>query len=378
LVLFFFDPKSMNARWHSVIALALIALLASALYAPFLGNPRVFDDRVFFLGQNFAKYATTPFGLDIRLPGYFTLAFVEVLWPRIEAHRILSLVFHAACAWALYRLLRRLLGEVSPHENRFPLLTKFLFPRDKLSVQVHPDDEGARRIGQPCGKTECWYVLHSEPGAQVGLGLKPGTTKAEVEQAIHQTRMEQLLNWIEIRQGDMIYVDAGTVHAIGPGAVIVETQQNSDTTYRLYDYGRPRELHIEHGLAATRERTHAGKVTPGAHNASAGKVQVNLITSPCFIVDSFTLTQPWRFQRPRHARRSVWCLVATRGCGVIESAAASPVTFSADEAMVIPAALDEFVLRPQWEVEFLCASVPVEQVAHPRTTLLETAANSTT
>ncbi|HEY2116963.1 MAG TPA: type I phosphomannose isomerase catalytic subunit, partial [Candidatus Angelobacter sp.] len=154
----------------------------------------------------------------------------------------------------------RFLGDAGKDATRFPLLIKFLFPREKLSVQVHPDDEGAARVGQPCGKTECWYVLSAEPGAQIGLGLKPGTSKAEVERAIRETRLEHLLNWIDVHEGDMIYVDAGTVHAIGGGAVIVETQQNSDTTYRLYDYGRPRELHIEDGLRATKEHTLAGKV----------------------------------------------------------------------------------------------------------------------
>ncbi len=163
------------------------------------------------------------------------------------------------------------LGDAGRDATRFPLLIKFLFPKEKLSVQVHPDDEGAARVGQPCGKTECWYVLQAAPGAQVGLGLKPGTTKAEVERAIRETRMEHLLNWIDVQAGDMIYVDAGTVHAIGGGAVIVETQQNSDTTYRLYDYGRPRELHIEHGLRATREQTHAGKVIASQPQIVAGQ-----------------------------------------------------------------------------------------------------------
>jgi len=93
----------------------------------------------------------------------------------------------------------QLLGDAAGNARRFPLLTKFLFPKDKLSVQVHPDDEGAARVGQPCGKTECWFILRAEPGAQIGLGLKPGTSKAEVERAIHETRMEQLLNWIDVR-----------------------------------------------------------------------------------------------------------------------------------------------------------------------------------
>src|SRR5215470_11561134 len=167
-----------------------------------------------------------------------------------------------------------LLGGATANAHRFPLLIKFLFPKDKLSVQVHPDDETAARAGEPCGKTECWYVLSAEPGAQIALGLKPGTAKAEMEKAIRETRLEGLLNWITVRPGEMFYVDAGTVHAIGPGSVIVETQQNSDTTYRLYDYGRPRELHIEAGLQAIKESTHAGKVEKQQLQLEKGKSQV--------------------------------------------------------------------------------------------------------
>lgn len=269
-----------------------------------------------------------------------------------------------------------LVGEASPHETRFPLLIKFLFPRDKLSVQVHPDDENARRKGQPCGKTECWYIHSAEPGSQVGLGLKPGTTKAEVERAVRETRMERLLNWIDVRQGEMIYVDAGTVHAIGPGPVIVETQQNSDTTYRLYDYGRPRALHIEDALDAAKERTHAGKVVPAQAVTQQGRTQLNLVTSPSFIVDKFRLTQPWQFQRPRHAKRSVWCLVTMQGCGILESEGAAPVNFCAGEAVVVPASVERFILKPQWELEFLCSSLPVERVEHPETIQLETRAET--
>jgi mannose-6-phosphate isomerase len=265
------------------------------------------------------------------------------------------------------------LGDAARDVARFPLLIKFLFPTEKLSVQVHPDDEAAAKVGQPCGKTECWYVLRAEPGAQIGLGLKPGTRKAEIETAIRENRMEHLLNWIDVHEGDMIYVDAGTVHAIGGGAVIVETQQNSDTTYRLYDYGRPRELHISDGLRATKEQTHAGKALAGQRQTEQGKEQVNLVTSPCFIVDHFRMKRSWEFRRPQHAKTSVWCLIATRGCGVIESGSGSPVTFTSGESVVIPAAVEKFLLKPQWELEFLCASLPVEKVEQPATVLLEQA-----
>jgi mannose-6-phosphate isomerase len=266
-----------------------------------------------------------------------------------------------------------LLGDAAPQAARFPLLIKFLFPQEKLSVQVHPDDDAAARIGQACGKTECWYVLRAAPGAQIGLGLKPGTSKAEVERAIQETRMEHLLNWIDVNAGDMFYVEAGTVHTIGGGSVIVETQQNSDTTYRLYDYGRPRELHIEDGLRATKEQTHSGKISPGPEETQNGKTQMNLITSPCFVVDKFRLDRAWQFQRPRHARRSVWCLVALRGCGILEYEGRLPITFSAGEVVVVPAAVDRFILKPQWEIEFLCSSLPVEKVDHPPTVLVESA-----
>jgi mannose-6-phosphate isomerase len=143
-----------------------------------------------------------------------------------------------------------------------PLLIKVLFAREKLSVQVHPDDAMAQKYGFPRGKTECWLALAADPGAQVACGLKPGVTAEKVRAAIADGSLEQDLNMIPIEAGEMIFVDSGTVHAIWPGSVILETQQNSDITYRMFDYGRGRELHIEKSLEAMRLSTHAGKVEP--------------------------------------------------------------------------------------------------------------------
>lgn len=154
-----------------------------------------------------------------------------------------------------------LLGKGHAGEE-FPLLIKILFPKEKLSVQVHPNDAMARRYGEPRGKTECWYALDAKPGAEVALGIKPGTTSEQVRAAIEESRLEELLMWLPVNKGDMIYVDAGTVHAIGPGAVLLETQQTSDLTYRMYDYGRPRELHVDKSIEATRLSTDAGKKAP--------------------------------------------------------------------------------------------------------------------
>ncbi len=179
---------------------------------------------------------------------------------------------------------RDLVGTAAVYEDRFPLLVKFLFPAEKLSVQVHPDDDGARRVGQPFGKTECWYVLQAAPDAQVALGLKAGVTLAEFERSIHQTRAEELLNWVNVQAGDMLYVDAGTVHTICGGMILVETQQTSDITYRLYDYGRPRELHIKEGLAAVKLHTRAGKVVQTYDDPNV------LVRSPFFQVEKMKLS----------------------------------------------------------------------------------------
>ncbi len=156
-----------------------------------------------------------------------------------------------------------LLGPAAP-SSASPLLVKMLFARQKLSVQVHPDDALAQKYGQPRGKTECWYCLAAEPDAAVALGLKPGVTLAQVKDGIQNGTLENSLNVVPVTAGDMVFVDAGTVHAIWPGPILLETQQNCDITYRMYDYGRPRELHVEKSLEATRLTTRAGKVAPTA------------------------------------------------------------------------------------------------------------------
>jgi mannose-6-phosphate isomerase len=264
----------------------------------------------------------------------------------------------------------RLVGEAAPDPNRFPLLVKFLFPHEKLSVQVHPDDEQAGRVGEPWGKTECWYVAHAKPGAQIALGLKPGVTRALLEQAIIEKRAEELLNWINIYAGEMIYVAGGTVHTLGPGAVIVETQQQSDTTYRLYDYGRPRELHLEHGLAAVKEKVTSGKVLrPAPCTMNGGKNQrASLIAAPYFAVDRFDLKELHSFRMADESgRNSVQILVPVDGCAVVEAPGAEPVTMAKGDAVAVPACVDEFSVRPQWTVEFLKSYVPGVTFPEPAT-----------
>lgn len=265
---------------------------------------------------------------------------------------------------------RELVGEAARDPQRFPLLLKFLFPREKLSVQVHPDDAQALKVGEPWGKTECWYVAHAKPGAQIGLGLKPGVTTAQFEKSIHENRAEEFLNWIDVFAGEMIYVAGGTVHTLGPGSIIVETQQQSDTTYRLYDYGRPRELHLEHGLAAVKENVRSGKVVPSekASGNGSSNQQEKLIAAPYFVVDRFEAKEPLDFSvRDSSGRSSVQILVAVEGCGAVESAGAESVTLAKGDAVVIPASCGKFSVRPQWTLEFLKAYVPGVPLPEPET-----------
>ena len=265
---------------------------------------------------------------------------------------------------------RQLVGDTASDPNRFPLLLKFLFPHEKLSVQVHPDDEAAHRVGQPWGKTECWYVAHAKPGTQVALGLKDGVTRAQFELAIHEKRADELLNWINIFPGEMIYVAGGTVHTLGPGSILVETQQQSDTTYRLYDYGRRRELHLKEGLAAVKEKVASGKVVrpaPVELNGARNR-RAPLIVAPCFTVDMFELKEPHDFQTQDESdKHSVQIMVAVEGCGIIEAQGTEPVTLAKGDAIVVPACIGEFRVRPQWSVELLKVSVPGAPVSEPVT-----------
>lgn len=266
----------------------------------------------------------------------------------------------------------QLVGTAARDPQRFPLLMKFLFPDEKLSVQVHPDDATAQRFGEPWGKTECWYIAHARPGSQIALGLKPGATRAQLETAIHEKRAEELLHWVNVYQGEMIYVAGGTVHTLGPGSVLVETQQQSDTTYRLYDYGRPRPLHLEQGLASVKERVASGKVIrPAPVAIDGGKNRLSqMIAAPYFTVDLLELKEPQEFStRDSAAKNSAHIMVAVEGCGIVEAAGCAPVTLAKGDAVVIPAALEKFSVRPQWAVEFLKAFVPGGERTEPATRL---------
>lgn len=134
-------------------------------------------------------------------------------------------------------------------DGDLPLLPKYLFTSENLSVQVHPDDLQARVRGLARGKAECWFVLDADPGARIGLGLRHSISPAELRGAALDGSVEHLIDWRPVAPGDFFFVPPGTIHAIGAGISLLEFQQNSDVTYRLYDYGRPRGLHLDDAIA---------------------------------------------------------------------------------------------------------------------------------
>lgn len=166
----------------------------------------------------------------------------------------------------------RRIGEIwfdGPKGQHPPLLVKYIFTSEKLSIQVHPNDAQALGRHLPGGKSECWYILDAEPGATLGIGTVEPLSADALRAAALDGSIEALMDWKYVSAGDFFYIPAGTVHAIGPGLTLVEIQQNNDVTYRLYDYGRPRELHLEDGVAVSRAEPYTSPARCFAPHSSA-------------------------------------------------------------------------------------------------------------
>ncbi len=170
----------------------------------------------------------------------------------------------------------RHIGEVwyeAPDNDALPLLVKWIFTSEKLSIQVHPNDQQAHDRGLVSGKEECWFVVDAEPGAVLGIGTKRPLSADALRQAAITGEIESLMDWKPVAAGDYFYIPAGTVHAIGAGITLVEVQQYADVTYRLFDYGRPRELHLDDGVAVANAAPYAdfrsGKAIGGQMLASS-------------------------------------------------------------------------------------------------------------
>ena len=232
-----------------------------------------------------------------------------------------------------------------PHledQERFPLLVKMLDAQERLSLQVHPPADLAAGLGgEP--KTEMWYVTHAEAGAEVFAGLAGPTSRAQFEEALHDGRAAELVQRLAVEEGDAIFIPSGRIHAIGAGCLIVEIQQNSDTTYRVFDWnrlgmdGRPRTLHIEQSLQAT----DFGDVQPQLQPKLAGPV-ATVATCAFFHVEKWTLDTPHRALEDTGGRFAIFTCLE----GGVECLGKS---FYPGDFFLVPACLTQAELRPTEE-----------------------------
>jgi mannose-6-phosphate isomerase len=176
------------------------------------------------------------------------------------------------------------IGEIwfqQPGDTTPDLLIKYLFTGERLSVQVHPDDEQARARGLPRGKDECWTILAADPDSTIALGPRQAMDRDTLRAHARDGRIEDDLDWKPVAAGDFFYAPSGTVHAIGAGLTLIEVQQNSETTYRLYDYGSDRDLHLEDGAAVAHLEPYRPITSPG----DAGEGRAILVEGPKFVLE---------------------------------------------------------------------------------------------
>lgn len=262
--------------------------------------------------------------------------------------------------WTLSRLVRECGAELLGQHagcTQFPLLVKFLDAQDRLSVQVHPNDDQARQHDRAeNGKTEAWVILAAEPGSRIYAGLNPGVDRAALECALRDGTVEPCLHHFEVAAGDCVFIPAGTVHAIGEGVLLAEVQQSSDTTYRLYDWGRlgsdgkPRALHIEQALDCIDfTRGPVGKIAPTVIHNGAIRVE-QMIHCPYFEISRFTVPQPFTLRNDNRCH----ILTVVRGKGEL-FADGTTERLAIGDTLLIPA-----------------AGLPAQIVPEPDLTLLET------
>lgn len=233
----------------------------------------------------------------------------------------------------------------SKQNGRFPLLIKLLDCNDDLSIQVHPDNDYAGLPEGELGKTEMWYVLDAKPEAKIIYGLQPGINRESFAQGIADNRIMDCLQEVEVKAGDSFYIPAGTVHALCAGVLVAEIQQNSDTTYRLYDYdrlgldGKPRELHIEDSLNVTAyEGSGATRMTT---DVGAPNSWLHLASSPYFIVEKGVADGSWELAT---SPESFTIIVVCEGTGTLDWADGS-IPLERGNCFLLPADLGAYSLN---------------------------------
>lgn len=259
--------------------------------------------------------------------------------------------------WVLEQWGPQALGANGAAFSYFPLLIKFIDARDQLSIQVHPDNAYALEYEGEYGKTEMWYVVDCEPGAHLIYGFQKDITKDEFRSRIQNNTVTEVVNSVPVHKGDLFFIPAGTMHAIGAGILIAEVQQNSNTTYRISDFGRlgqdgkPRTLHVDKAVDVTDtsrseiclERETAFSVIPG------GRVR-SLASCPFFTAEIMQVQEMVRVGR----EDSFVSLVCLDGTAVLETEDAASLSLKKGSSVFIPAGM---TVRIQGSGEFLCSRV---------------------
>ena len=247
---------------------------------------------------------------------------------------------------AIERMGKDCLGERGNQFSFFPLLIKFIDAREDLSIQVHPDDAYAMQNEHGYGKTEMWYVMDSDPGSRLYYGFTHPISRQEFARRIQDQTLTEVLNAVEVRRGDCFYIPAGTIHAIGKGLLIAEIQQNSNTTYRVYDYGRrdkqgnTRELHIEKAMEVTTLGPAPAMAQYPVRTAPGGSVQT-LVDCAYFTTDKLELDGCLSLSAGGESFQALLCM---QGNGTLRAHGQS-LDFQPGDCLFVPAGTGEFHLE---------------------------------
>ncbi len=234
--------------------------------------------------------------------------------------------------------------------DRFPLLIKFIDAEDNLSIQVHPDDEYGMKTANSLGKTEMWYIIDAKPGAQLVYGLKEGCTVDMLKEAIDNNTVEDMLNYVPVKKGDVFFIPSGLVHAIGAGILLAEIQQNSNITYRVYDYnrkgkdGKPRELHVSDALNVIVNRTESE--IDKIRFFTNVKNDTTLASCEYFTVDKYTLDGEIKLNTDEKSFNSVLCL---DGDGTLEFNGEC-FSITKGDSYFVPANLGNYTIKGMLEI----------------------------
>jgi mannose-6-phosphate isomerase len=267
-------------------------------------------------------------------------------------------------AWLMARHAAELLGHSGPPNQRFPLLVKILDARERLSLQVHPPADKATELGgEP--KTEMWYVAHAAPGAALYVGLKRGVTRADFERKLEAGTVDTCFHRLDVRPGDAMFLPSGRVHALGGGLVVFEIQQNSDSTYRVFDWnrpgldGKPRELHVPQSLASIDFGDfEPALVSGGCAVAGAARVRP-LVSDPLFTVEVWEISAGSSLPM---ARGRMGILGVLEGTLSVQDGQ-NLLSLAAGQFCLTPASLPQVEVRAETAARLLCveAGIPLPE-----------------